>query len=61
MPVSDQVDEQRHRLIRRLVCVRGVMPFRARIAPRFGYGTEPHALTEATAGVVFTTSGLTVG
>ena len=61
MPVSGPVDEQRHRLIRRVVCVRGVMPFRARIAPRFGYGTDPHALTQTQAGVVFTASGLTVG
>jgi GH15 family glucan-1,4-alpha-glucosidase len=59
--VSGPVDEQRHRLIRRVVCVRGVMPFRARIAPRFGYGTDPHTLTETQAGVVFTASGLTVG
>ena len=61
MPVSGPVDEQRHQLIRRVVCVRGVMPFRARIAPRFGYGTDPHALTETQSGVVFTASGLTVG
>jgi GH15 family glucan-1,4-alpha-glucosidase len=61
MPVGAPVDEQRHRLIRRVVCVRGVMPFRARIAPRFGYGTDPHTLTEADAEVMFTASGLTVG
>ena len=60
MPV-DGAAETRHRLIRRVVCVRGTMPFRARIAPRFGYGTEPHALTETEAGVVFTADSLTVG
>jgi len=37
------------------------MPFRARIAPRFGYGTDPHTLTETEAGVVFTSDSLTVG
>jgi GH15 family glucan-1,4-alpha-glucosidase len=37
MPVTGAA-ETRHRLIRRVVCVRGAMPFRARIAPRFGYG-----------------------
>ena len=34
-----------HRLIRRVLCVRGTMPFRAKVAPRFGYGTDPHTLT----------------
>ncbi|MDO0924483.1 glycoside hydrolase family 15 protein [Streptomyces sp. TG1A-8] len=34
----------RHRLIRRVVCVRGAVPFRARIAPRFNYGADPHTL-----------------
>ena len=43
MPVVDESREAaRHRLIRRVVCVRGTLPFRARIAPRFGYGTEEH-------------------
>jgi len=53
--------ETRHRLIRRVLCVRGIMPFRALVAPRFGYGTDPHTLTETEAGVVFTAPGLTVG
>ncbi|MFD8782762.1 glycoside hydrolase family 15 protein [Kitasatospora sp. NPDC059599] len=45
MPVVDESREaSRHRLIRRVVCVRGVLPFRARIAPRFAYGTEPHTV-----------------
>lgn len=61
MPVCGPVEEQRHRLIRRVLCVRGAMPFRARIAPRFDYGTDPHVLTETQSGVVFTASGLTVG
>jgi GH15 family glucan-1,4-alpha-glucosidase len=33
MPVSGAAETRRHRLIRRAVCVRGAMPFRARIAP----------------------------
>ena len=61
MPVERRGWTRRHRLIRRVVCVRGVMPFRARIAPRFGYGTEPHTLTETEPGVVFTSASLTVG
>ena len=60
MPVGGAA-ETRHRLIRRVVCVRGTMPFRARIAPRFGYGTDPHNLTQTATGVVFTTDSLTVG
>jgi GH15 family glucan-1,4-alpha-glucosidase len=43
MPVVDDSREGgRHRLIRRVVCVRGTLPFTARVAPRFGYGAEPH-------------------
>jgi GH15 family glucan-1,4-alpha-glucosidase len=60
MPVGG-ASEARHRLIRRVVCVRGAMPFRARIAPRFGYGTDPHTLTETEAGLVFTSDSLTMG
>ncbi|MFJ8623249.1 glycoside hydrolase family 15 protein [Kitasatospora sp. NPDC093550] len=45
MPVVDESREaDRHRLIRRVVCVRGVLPFRARIAPRFGYGADEHTV-----------------
>ncbi|MFF4394108.1 glycoside hydrolase family 15 protein [Streptomyces sp. NPDC001480] len=46
MPVTGEAAETgRHRVIRRVLCVRGTVPFRARIAPRFDYGTAPHALT----------------
>ncbi len=61
MPVGGAAETARHRLIRRVVCVRGAMPFRARVAPRFNYGLDPHTLTEAAAGVVFTSASLTVG
>ncbi|MFC7017939.1 glycoside hydrolase family 15 protein [Streptomyces viridiviolaceus] len=45
MPVVDDSREaDRHRLIRRVVCVRGALPFRARVAPRFEYGAQPHAV-----------------
>jgi GH15 family glucan-1,4-alpha-glucosidase len=37
------------------------MPFRALIAPRFGYGMEAHDLKEVEQGVVFTAPGQTVG
>jgi GH15 family glucan-1,4-alpha-glucosidase len=60
MPVSGAPEPHRHRLIRRVLCVRGRMPFRARVAPRFGYAMDPHVLAEAEHGVVFTASGLIV-
>ncbi|WP_149550080.1 glycoside hydrolase family 15 protein [Streptomyces marokkonensis] len=45
MPVvDDPVEERRHRLIRRVLCVRGSVPFRTRVAPRFGYGARPHTV-----------------
>ncbi|MEV7978621.1 glycoside hydrolase family 15 protein [Streptomyces sp. NPDC086519] len=45
MPVtSDSAECERHRLIRRVLCVRGTVPFRVRVAPRFNYGADPHTL-----------------
>src|SRR5260221_5278266 len=61
MPVGGAAETRRHRLIRRVVCVRGAMPFRARIAPPFGYGTDPRTLNGTEAGAVFTSDNLTVG
>lgn len=46
-------EEGRHRLIRRVLCVRGTVPFRARVAPRFGYATDPHTLRTGDGLVVF--------
>ncbi|TQK42862.1 GH15 family glucan-1,4-alpha-glucosidase [Streptomyces sp. SLBN-118] len=44
MPITDDSGTAaRHRLIRRVICVRGSLPFTARVAPRFGYGAEPHS------------------
>src|SRR3712207_8204535 len=31
-------------LFRSVVCVRGSVPFRTRVAPRFDYGTRPHTV-----------------
>ncbi|MGP4048948.1 glycoside hydrolase family 15 protein [Streptomyces sp. 2A115] len=45
MPVDDDgAEADRHRLIRRVVCVRGTIPFTARVAPRFEYGAQPHTV-----------------
>ncbi|MFJ9927732.1 MULTISPECIES: glycoside hydrolase family 15 protein [Streptomyces] len=50
MPVDVQegrpCESVRHRLIRRVVCVRGRVPFRALIAPRFDYGAAPHTVRD---------------
>jgi GH15 family glucan-1,4-alpha-glucosidase len=47
-----------HRLIRRVMCVRGTMTFRAEIAPRFGYGAEPHDASRVDGGVHFESASL---
>ncbi|MER7692372.1 glycoside hydrolase family 15 protein [Streptomyces sp. NPDC097610] len=59
MPVVDDSREaDRHRLIRRVVCVRGALPFRARVAPRFEYGTAPHTVHAEARQAVFTSASL---
>jgi GH15 family glucan-1,4-alpha-glucosidase len=60
MPVGGTTEGGRRRLIRRVLCVRGTMPIRARVAPRFDYGMDPHTLTETETGVVFTASSLAI-
>ncbi|MEU3982115.1 glycoside hydrolase family 15 protein [Streptomyces sp. NPDC026672] len=42
----------RHRLIRRVLCVRGTVPFRVEVAPRFNYGADPHTLRTTPDGTV---------
>jgi GH15 family glucan-1,4-alpha-glucosidase len=60
MPVGGAAEARRRQLIRRVLCVRGTMPFRAKVSPRFGYAVDQHTLTEVAAGVVFTSSSMTV-
>jgi GH15 family glucan-1,4-alpha-glucosidase len=48
----------RQRIIRCLLCVRGSLPFRARVAPRFGYGLEPHTATGVDGGLLFSARDL---
>ncbi|MER5860865.1 glycoside hydrolase family 15 protein [Streptomyces sp900105245] len=59
MPVAGDGpgDEARHRLIRRVVCVRGTVPFRVLVAPRFDYGAAPHTLRTLDGVVVFESTG----
>ncbi|MFF4603109.1 glycoside hydrolase family 15 protein [Streptomyces sp. NPDC001339] len=42
--VGDSREADRHRLIRRVLCVRGALPFTARVAPRFDYGRQAHTV-----------------
>ncbi|WP_042418085.1 glycoside hydrolase family 15 protein [Streptacidiphilus anmyonensis] len=67
MPVADgsagtagAAEGARHRLIRRVLCVRGTLPFRARIAPRFGYGAEKHTAELESRVAVFRSPSLTL-
>ncbi|MGW1208827.1 glycoside hydrolase family 15 protein [Streptomyces sp. NPDC002499] len=61
MPIDgDDVDADRHRLIRRVVCVRGSIPFRARVAPRFDYGSRPHTVRMAGEAAVFDTDEISL-
>ncbi len=62
MPVDgSSVDSERHRLIRRVVCVRGSIPFRTRVAPRFDYGTRPHTVRMVDDVAVFESEKLSLG
>ncbi|MFE9438602.1 glycoside hydrolase family 15 protein [Streptomyces sp. NPDC006602] len=62
MPVDGgSVETERHRLIRRVLCVRGSIPFRTRVAPRFDYGAEPHTVRMVGDVAVFESSKLSLG
>ncbi|MFI9612771.1 glycoside hydrolase family 15 protein [Streptomyces sp. NPDC052023] len=62
MPISSEcLEAERHRLIRRVLCVRGSIPFRARVAPRFHYGTHPHTLRMVGDVAVFESPDLSLG
>ena len=61
MPVDgDETEADRHRLIRRVLCVRGSIPFRARVAPRFEYGAQPHTARTHDDMVIFESAGLSL-
>ncbi|SHN32733.1 hypothetical protein SAMN05216499_13826 [Actinacidiphila paucisporea] len=47
----------RHRLIRRVLCVRGTVPFRTLVAPRFAYDADPHTVTLLGGMAVFESPG----
>ena len=60
MPLRDSSTRDRQRLIRRVQCIRGTMPFRMRAAPRFNYGSDPHDISVVPDGVLFTSSELSL-
>ncbi|MGW3953636.1 glycoside hydrolase family 15 protein [Streptomyces sp. NPDC004752] len=64
MPVTGEpagsTEGDRHRLIRRVVCVRGAVPFRARVAPRFNYGADPHTVAMRDGSTLFESSELSL-
>ena len=61
MPIPDDTQEaERHRVIRRVVCVRGELPFTACVAPRFDYGAQPHSLRVEHGRAVFESASLTL-
>jgi GH15 family glucan-1,4-alpha-glucosidase len=60
MPIEDQPDMHRHRLIRRVIVVRGAVEFALEIQPRFDYGREEHEVEMHPHGVVFQAPSLTL-
>jgi GH15 family glucan-1,4-alpha-glucosidase len=60
MPVQGAVETHRHRLIRRVLCVRGEMRFRLDVEPRFDYGRAPHETSLHESGAVFESAAMTL-
>jgi GH15 family glucan-1,4-alpha-glucosidase len=60
MPIEDQPDLHRHRLLRRVVVVRGTMEFELEVQPRFDYGREGHEVEMHPHGVLFRAPSLSL-
>jgi GH15 family glucan-1,4-alpha-glucosidase len=58
MPVIEGAATGRHRLVRNIRVVRGVMRFAIQIEPRFDYGRKPHQMEITEQGVVFRSEDL---
>jgi GH15 family glucan-1,4-alpha-glucosidase len=58
MPVAGDAVTDRHRLVRHIRVVRGVMRFAIEIQPRFDYGRASHQLETSEHGGVFRSEGL---
>jgi GH15 family glucan-1,4-alpha-glucosidase len=60
MPIQAGVAAHRHRLIRRVLGVRGQIRIRVDLQPRFNYGRDPHDVVFHENGVIFKSPGLTL-
>ena len=60
MPVEAQPDMHRHRLLRRVMVVRGTMEFELAVQPRFDYGREEHEIELHPHGVLFRAPSLSL-
>jgi GH15 family glucan-1,4-alpha-glucosidase len=60
MPIQSGASAHRHRLIRRVLGVRGEMRFRVDVQPRFDYARDSHDTIFHDNGVVFRSPGLTL-
>jgi len=58
MPVIEGAATDRHRLVRHIRVVRGVMRFAVEIQPRFDYGRAQHELEVSEHGAVFRSGGM---
>ena len=59
MPIPRDGEElHRHRLVRRVLCVRGEMRFRLDLKPRFNYGRDEHTVEHYEHGVIFRSPNL---
>jgi GH15 family glucan-1,4-alpha-glucosidase len=58
MPVIEGAATGRHRLVRNIRVVRGVMRFAIEIQPRFDYGRKPHQMEISEHGVMFRSEDL---
>lgn len=59
MPIGAR-EEDRHRLVRTVMCVRGAIEVQMTCTPAFDYGRTPHACTLDEHGAVFATEDLTL-
>ena len=60
MPIQGGVGQHRHRLIRRVLGVRGSMRFRVEVYPRFNYARDPHETIFFENGVLFRSQSLSL-
>ncbi len=60
MPISRGEERHRHRLVRRVVCVRGELELVVECEPRFDYGRAAHEVVEHEQGIVFHSKNLSL-